>query len=136
MRLTQKGIGRVTRDVLSRVATTVDIVEPTEVFAREAEHGGTLQQVREAGKLGTVYHTGLERWHPEPGTYGLIWCQWCIGHLKDVDLVAFLERAARALVSADSGVIVVKENISTGESIFDKTDSSVTRWAREGDAWD
>ena len=60
--------------------------------------------------------------------YDLIWIQWCLGHLKDQEVVAFLIRCKNA-VSMD-GWIVIKENMSTdrgGEDVFDETDSSVTR---------
>ena len=42
------------------------------------------------------------------------------------DLVDFLKRCAEGLLS-NRGVIVVKENISRDEDIFDDEDSSVTR---------
>ncbi|KAL2132110.1 hypothetical protein VTI74DRAFT_4199 [Chaetomium olivicolor] len=70
---------------------------------------------------------GLEEWQPtEAIQYDLIWIQWCVGHLTDEQLVAFLERCKTAL--NPDGVIVVKENNSTGgKDEFDDVDSSVTR---------
>lgn len=66
--------------------------------------------------------------------FDVIWCQWCLGHLNDRDLVAFFRRSHDALRGkAGKGLIVVKENIcqdredGTGESIFDEQDSSLTR---------
>ncbi|RXK38907.1 hypothetical protein M231_03856 [Tremella mesenterica] len=73
---------------------------------------------------------------PERMLYDVIWCQWCLGHMSHVDLVAFLKRARAALRPSmafdplptpftpthpgasghphrftDSGIIVVKENV-------------------------
>lgn len=85
-----------------------------------------------------------------------LWCQWCLGHLTDPLLVAFLKRAQRAVrppLGSDAamdgsdaedeeelgswkdkgGVIVVKENVcedkpdGSGQSILDEEDSSLTR---------
>jgi len=70
----------------------------------------------------------------EIGTgFDVIWCQWCLGHLSDVDLVLFLRRCHESLNKHPKSVIVVKENICTEaadgseRSIFDEQDSSLTR---------
>ncbi|KZF26195.1 hypothetical protein L228DRAFT_242627 [Xylona heveae TC161] len=74
--------------------------------------------------------------------YDLIWNQWCVGHLTDEQLVAYLKRCAQAL--APGGWIIVKENNTTStkkvpnvkpkwiedeeeEDLYDEEDSSVTR---------
>ncbi|KAK2466873.1 hypothetical protein APHAL10511_001131 [Amanita phalloides] len=68
--------------------------------------------------------------------YDVIWCQWCMCYLSDVDLVAFLRRSHAALRRdgrKDRSLIVVKENLcsdnedGTGRMVFDGQDSSVTR---------
>jgi len=64
--------------------------------------------------------------------FDVIWCQWCLGHLKDDDLVRFLERSKRALRGVKS-LIVVKENLCTEPNnepttIFDEQDSTLTRF--------
>ena len=113
------GIGRVVENFLVKVAEVVDIVEPVEKFAKEAEktclkHGGK------------VYVQGLEDWMPEE-KYDLIWNQWCLGHLTDTQMVEYLKRCQEALT--EEGWIVAKENMSTaveGDS-FDDVDSTVTR---------
>ena len=117
------GIGRVTAGFLSTVCEVVDVVEPVEKFAQEV--GG--QNMVGGGSVGRVYVIGLEEWVPE-AHYDLIWNQWCLGHLTDKQLVAYLERCKKA-VTID-GWVIVKENMSTnvnGDDIFDQTDSSVTR---------
>ncbi|THH05298.1 hypothetical protein EW145_g4901 [Phellinidium pouzarii] len=71
--------------------------------------------------------------------FDVVWCQWCLGHLSDEDLVSFLKRAKDSLRSAFKdtgdmeGLIIVKENVcpelTPGEArtVFDKSDSSLTR---------
>ncbi|BGP13724.1 hypothetical protein JCM10213_009061 [Rhodosporidiobolus nylandii] len=65
--------------------------------------------------------------------YDLVMIQWCIGHLSDDELVAFLQRSRRALRQrADGtceGFIVLKENVCKDEDerLFDEDDSSITR---------
>ncbi|KAG6874194.1 hypothetical protein C0995_003740 [Termitomyces sp. Mi166 len=67
--------------------------------------------------------------------FDVIWCQWCLGHLSDPDLVAFLRRSHAALREKEKGksVIVVKENLcadkedGAARTVFDEQDSSLTR---------
>lgn len=109
--------------LLSTVCDIIDIVEPINKFAQEAK----AAEIVGKGTLGEIYVTGLENWKPEQ-RYDLIWNQWCMGHLTDQQLVAYLVRCKDALTV--DGWIIVKENMSTnpeGEDVFDKTDSSVTR---------
>ncbi|KAH7914682.1 alpha-N-methyltransferase NTM1 [Hygrophoropsis aurantiaca] len=63
--------------------------------------------------------------------FDVIWCQWCLGHLSDIDLVAFLKRSRNALGGPKS-LIVVKENLCSEHgdeprTVFDEQDSSLTR---------
>ncbi|KAK9461473.1 uncharacterized protein V1516DRAFT_676061 [Lipomyces oligophaga] len=118
------GIGRVTRDVLSQVCIKVDLVEPVEPFADQIEQ--ELEKANALEKLGTIYKIGMQDFTPQQGHYWIIWCQWCLGQLKDLDLVAFLRRCSAGLKKG--GLIFVKENnATTDEDEFDSTDSSVTR---------
>ena len=117
------GIGRITAGFLSTICEIVDVVEPVKKFAEEVKG----QKMVGGGSVGSVYVSGLQSWVPE-AQYDLIWNQWCLGHLTDKQLVAYLERCKGA-VTID-GWIIVKENMSTnvdGEDIFDQQDSSVTR---------
>ncbi|GAA5978207.1 hypothetical protein JCM10908_004273 [Rhodotorula pacifica] len=66
--------------------------------------------------------------------YDLVMIQWCIGHLSDDELVAFLQRSRAALRQQPDGgpcegYIVLKENVCQDEAerIFDEDDSSFTR---------
>ncbi|KAK3631974.1 hypothetical protein LTR56_016567 [Elasticomyces elasticus] len=116
------GIGRITEGLLSQVAEVVDIVEPVESFT---------DAVKGKPGVGEIFNVGLEAWHPDRdglGPYDLIWNQWCVGQLTDVQLVDYLQRMV--LVLSEGGWIVVKENLSNhnlGEDVFDSEDSSVTR---------
>ncbi|PHH72486.1 hypothetical protein CDD82_5960 [Ophiocordyceps australis] len=76
----------------------------------------------------SIFNVGLEEWQPQPGVaYDLIWTQWCSGHITDTQMVHYLEQCKAALRPA-SGIIVIKENLSTsGADVFDDKDSSVTR---------
>ncbi|KAF2454308.1 DUF858 domain protein [Lineolata rhizophorae] len=121
------GIGRITLGFLSRIARVVDVVEPVGKFTLELSEGESGAELRERGGLGEVFNGGLEEWTPAK-KYDLIWNQWCVGHLKDVQLVEYLKRCSEGL--AEGGWIVVKENMSTdvqGKDIFDELDSSITR---------
>ncbi|BGO97562.1 Alpha N-terminal protein methyltransferase 1 [Rhodotorula toruloides] len=104
------------------------------------EEAGTSSKVELFAKLGKA-----DAPWPEPAEdlkvaeegYDLIMVQWCIGHLSDSELVAFLQRSRRALRQrADGtceGYIIVKENVckdTDGDGvgkIFDEDDSSITR---------
>ncbi|KAI9797679.1 MAG: Alpha N-terminal protein methyltransferase 1 [Piccolia ochrophora] len=122
------GIGRVTQGFLAEVCELVDLVEPVQTFTDEIESGETFRDLREVGKIGQVFRRGLEEWEPGVEKYDLIWNQWCLGHLTDVQLVAYLERCRSAL--RPGGWIVVKENMSTSSDrsdVYDGVDSSVTR---------
>ncbi|KAI0798013.1 methyltransferase domain-containing protein [Abortiporus biennis] len=64
--------------------------------------------------------------------FDIVWCQWCLGHLSDPDLVAFFKRCKNALRDSKS-FIIVKENLCSNAddggplTVFDPDDSSVTR---------
>ncbi|EGX91113.1 hypothetical protein CCM_05270 [Cordyceps militaris CM01] len=114
------GIGRITDGLLAHVADQVDIVEPVAKFTRA---------LRDCPAVRRIDNVGLEDWAPPPdGTrYDLVWTQWCLGHLTDAQVVAYLTRCRGALVPG-TGVLVVKENLSTsGQDVFDPVDSCVTR---------
>jgi protein N-terminal methyltransferase len=117
------GIGRVTEGFLSQVCEVVDVVEPIEKFVRVMREGS----LQKDGVVGDIYLTGLENWNPEK-KYDLIWTQWCVGHLTDLQLLDYIARCRNALT--ETGIMVVKENLSTdphGEDMYDDMDSSVTR---------
>jgi protein N-terminal methyltransferase len=81
--------------------------------------------------LGRVGHTPSI---PDDNSgFDVVWCQWCLGYMKDADLFAFLKRGQAALRKEGPGVIVVKENVCDDEGhkpavVFHEEDSSVTRY--------
>ncbi|KAI9375967.1 alpha-N-methyltransferase NTM1 [Aspergillus egyptiacus] len=118
------GVGRVTEGFLSEVCETVDAVEPVEKFTQVLQESA----LKKSGVVGDIYCVGLEDWFPEKKKYDLIWTQFCVGHLKDSQLIEYLQRCRDALT--EGGIIVFKENLSTdlnGNDMYDELDSSVTR---------
>ncbi|KAJ7285778.1 alpha-N-methyltransferase NTM1 [Mycena rebaudengoi] len=71
--------------------------------------------------------------------FDVVWCQWCLGHLNDAELAAFLQRSHAALREKEKGrsLIVVKENLCADDTdgtpriVFDSEDSNLTwQWKR------
>lgn len=118
------GIGRVTKNFLSKHCEVVDLVEPVKPFVDQMQT--ELKELIQENKIGQIYDVGMQEWTAEDSKYWLIWCQWCIGHLPDDELVAFFQRCIKGL--QPNGTIIVKENNTpTNNDDFDPEDSSVTR---------
>ncbi len=63
---------------------------------------------------------------PEPNTYDMIWIQWVVGHLHDMDFIDFFRNCVNGL--KPDGVVVLKDNtVDDWTFVVDKTDSSITR---------
>lgn len=116
------GVGRITEGFLQHVCEVVDAVEPVEKFTQVLRDGPLMEK----GVVGDIYNVGLENWYPEK-KYDLIWTQWCVGHITDVQLVEYLKRCRDALT--ENGIMVIKENnwTNNGKDDYDDLDSSVTR---------
>ncbi|KAL6940148.1 hypothetical protein ACO0QE_004043 [Hanseniaspora vineae] len=141
------GIGRVTKSVIYKIdpksITKLDLLEPAKNFVDQISV--ECEDIEKEGQLGNVYHMGMQDWPPasfdkDNTKYWLIWCQWCLGHLPDNELIEFLIRCKNLLVN--NGTIIVKENntqsasyvgtqgvrgATTDSDDFDPQDSSVTR---------
>lgn len=115
------GIGRVTKSVLSQFSDAVDLLEPSKQLIKRAQNDiGGLNYTR------NFYQVAMQDFDfASADKYWVVWCQWCLGNLRDDALVKFLSDAAANLQRG--GIIVVKENISSIEDEFDSQDSSVTR---------
>lgn len=98
---------------------------------------GTLQSFGPSHPLATkligrVGHIPSDSADPDTAV-DITWCQWCLGHLSDVDLIAFLKRCKAALRDESRSLIVVKENLCRDDedggprTVFDDMDSSLTR---------
>ncbi|KAF8197451.1 methyltransferase domain-containing protein [Pholiota molesta] len=155
------GIGRVTADVLLHLASDVVLLEPVEPFVQQAlTKASDSARVSWPGlsnqsKSVTILQGTLQDFDPRrpqsarfldrvgyqapripeeiDAGFDVIWCQWCLGHLSDVDLIAFFKRSHEALKKHPHSVIVVKENVcsegtdGSAQEIFDEQDSSLTR---------
>ena len=106
------GVGRVTRCVLSAHFDKVDI---TDVAPRLLEKAGATIPASVLGELALSRLSRLTV--PEGRAYDLIWIQWCLGYVVDVDLVKVL-LGLKAALSA-GGVIVVKETAHSKPSAAD-----------------
>lgn len=122
------GIGRVTRDFLSKRCEVVDLLEPVKPFVDQMQT--ELSELIKENKIGQIYNVGMQEWTPETDKYWIIWCQWCVGHLPDNELISFFQRCVKGL--QPNGTIIVKENNTpTNNDDFDPEDSSVTRSDRK-----
>jgi protein N-terminal methyltransferase len=98
---------------------------------------GTLQTFDPAKPRKTANFLGRVGYTPplpdDDSGFDVVWCQWCLGYMKDADLFAFLKRSQAALRKEGPGVIVVKDNVCEDEGdnpaiVFHEEDSSVTRY--------
>lgn len=81
------GIGRITKNLLTRFFDKVDLVDQDPKFIEEAKNG-----LSEHPKVGQFYCSGLQEFKPEEKKYDVIWMQWVLSHLTDEDLKGLLKR--------------------------------------------
>ena len=117
------GIGRVSKHFLLKVFDNVDIVEQCEEFTKQVHNYMDDQNL--SNRIENIYTIGLQQFEPKLNHYDLIWIQWVIGHLTDDDFVSLLKRCKEGLTPG--GCIGIKDNVTSGESVYDGDDSSVTR---------
>lgn len=111
------GNGRVTGGLLADLGfARIDCVEPRGDYLREA-----VQRVP-AGTAATGYSVPLQRFVPDKA-YDLVWVQWVLMYLSDVDVVQVLRHARDAI--GKTGLVVLKENV--GPADFDEEDRAYTR---------
>jgi protein N-terminal methyltransferase len=124
------GIGRVTKGLLLDLDFChYDVVESNaQLLAAAPDYIGT----RDGAERCRYYCSSLQNWFaPRVGArYSLIWIQWVLCYLTDLDVVTFLQRCAENLID-DGGIIIIKENTCVGDEdddfVLDSEDSSVTR---------
>ncbi|OXA57864.1 N-terminal Xaa-Pro-Lys N-methyltransferase 1 [Folsomia candida] len=115
------GIGRITKNLLSRYFDKVDLVDQCPNFIEKAK-----QNFEGNPKIGEFFCCGLQKFNPPTGKYDVIWIQWVLSHLTDDDLVDLLQRCMKAL--RPNGLLIVKENCTNSDKVeHDSTDSSATR---------
>ena len=117
------GIGRVTKNLLSKFFKTSDLLESNRRLL-----DASITFVDDAVR-GDLFCDTLQNFIPAKGKYDCVWVQWVVIYLTDEDFVLFLKRCAESL--KPTGFIVVKENVMNPNSVHnflvDKDDSSVTR---------
>ena len=138
------GIGRVAKHLLLPHFDCVDLLEQSErllaasaayIDSEDTDATGDLG-VASGGVLGQRYQCGMQAFgtllssaSAEPLAWDVVWVQWAIGHLTDIDMVDFLQRCRAAL--RPGGVICLKENVlgPVDDIAFemDTEDSSLTR---------
>jgi len=121
------GIGRVTKNLLSRFFDKVDLLEGNQRLLDTApEFVGERRS-----HLADMICSTMQDFVPSVGKlYDCIWVQWCVIYLTDAHFARFLHRCGCAL--RPGGFIVIKENVldqeENGTNILkDEEDSSVTR---------
>lgn len=119
------GIGRVTKHVLScrEEIKTIDLLDQSPKLLEAAP-----AYIANDAKIGKLLCQGVQDFHSSiPGQYEIIWCQWILVHLTDLDLLTFLEACRVGL--SETGILCIKENmLTTGQAFeLDPEDSSITR---------
>jgi len=137
------GIGRVTSTTLLPLVSDVVLLEPVNAFIEQAiELSSTWRGLNDNSKSVTFLQGTLQAYDPSSrlssevellarkgyagdsdtdSAFDVIWCQWCLGHLSDPDLVTFFSQCKKALRGntndvntltrkGSPAVIIVKEN--------------------------
>eukprot|EP01035_Chromulina_nebulosa_P017947 gene17947-23573_t len=115
------GIGRVTKHLLLPRFQSVDLLEqsPRLLNASSSYIGNDSIRVNCICK-------SLQEFQPLQNTYDLIWIQWVVGHLHDIDFINFFKSCSIGL--KPNGYIILKDNCAESYTfVVDKEDSSVAR---------
>jgi protein N-terminal methyltransferase len=122
------GIGRISKELLLPLFTTVDLVEQSpRLLAAAPKYIG-----KELRACANYVCIGLQDFFPEAGCYDVIWFQWVVGHLHDLDFIKCLKRCQLAL--ALHGVIVIKDNCcSSAAGDSDSSADATTSAANNSD---
>lgn len=121
------GIGRVTKSFLMHRFQHIDLVEQSPRLLNNSSKYLELSQEEFSKRIGLI-NEGLQTFAPVANSYDVIWIQWVIGHLHDLDFIAFMKRCANGL--KPGGVIILKDNtITNARELFclDLDDNSVCR---------
>jgi protein N-terminal methyltransferase len=120
------GIGRISKLLLAQVFNKVDLLEQNQQFIDKAKEELTAPSSTVAKNMGEFYCSPLQTFEfPADKKYDVIWIQWVLLYLLDVDLIAFLKRCKAAL--QPHGIIIVKENVGKDSYLVDMGDNSISR---------
>lgn len=116
------GIGRITFNFLYDICDNIDLLDFNKDFlevAKKTEESNELKKIR------NYYDLKIQNFKFE-NKYNLIYIQWVLEYIDDVELEKFLIDARNNL--EDNGLIIIKENINidnTEEIIFEEEGSIV-----------
>ena len=111
------GNGRVTERVLSKIFERVDLVELSSkqiAFAKQRLSGNK--------RIGNFYNVDISDFGFEK-TYDVIWVQWVISFVTDLELQKFLSKAQLHL--SPQGVVVIKDVIEPHANFSTKIESKM-----------
>ena len=79
------GVGRVSEELLLRVCSVVDLVEPSATMIEGAKQRLLSSEGKKpwGGKPGQFLQVGLQGFEPVQGRYDVIWVQWAMLYLTD-----------------------------------------------------
>ena len=132
--LAGSGTGNATAPADEQCASE-DAAAPQEAMAGASDgsmfEAAAAAPVDATGRVGRRIHCGMQEVSliTDSARWDLIWVQWAIGHLTDVDMIDFLQHCRTML--SPGGLICIKENVMAvgNEDAFtmDTEDSSLTR---------
>ncbi|CAL6097375.1 S-adenosylmethionine-dependent_methyltransferase [Hexamita inflata] len=111
------GIGRVSSHVLKQMFDNVDMLEQSELFINESKVNFAKNHIRNRFCCSIQNMNTLDL-----GKYDLIWIQWVVGHISDLEFVELLKNCKQK-----SEYIVVKDNYSKQGFWFDEKDGNILR---------
>jgi len=119
------GIGRVSKvTLLPRFGQVYLVEQSPRLLAAAPEYIGDPDASR-----ARFIRAGLQEYNPPASSLDVVWVQWVVGHLHDLDLVRFLRRMGAAL--RPGGLVVIKDNVANPEEpwtfVMDREDRSITR---------
>lgn len=121
------GIGRVTKSFLMNRFEYIDLIEQSPRLLNNSFNYLKLDEEEYKRRIGLI-NLGLQNFLPEKNSYDVIWIQWVVGHLHDLDFIKFFKRCAEGL--REGGCIILKDNtIKNNSELFclDLDDNSVCR---------
>lgn len=124
------GVGRIAKELLLPLCAEVDLIEPSAHLLKAAMDdltGPGPQSYPADHRAECFYQTGIQDFMPRRDRYDIIWVQWCLMYLSDLDVISWLNRCASTIRAG--GIIVIKENLCPGDSraMLDEEDASIAR---------
>src|SRR3989338_8935621 len=93
------GIGRISKNLLTKYFNNVDILEQDEKFVNHCHKEFARNPI-----VRNIYHDSLQKFIFKH-SYDVIWIQWCLEDLEDDGLFHFLQNCKKALNA--NGVVII-----------------------------